>query len=431
MRSSSPPRPRTLPRSLVLLAGLVALVVLVTGAFIVFGAPPKVIALATGPPGSAYAAIGERYRTLLARSGITLKLVPTAGDAENLAKLADPKSGVSAAFVISGLPGATEVSGLASLGTIGYEPLWLFERATPQGIAVAGVAGKRISLDLAGSGTHALVHRLFKHTGLDVNGAQVFRFTPQEAAERLLRDELDVVALVADWESPVVRRLAADPRISIVSFRRADALVALNPDLRKLTLPAGTGNFGAGLPPTDVELVAPKSSLLVRDDVHDAIQYLLLEAASKAHAQPGIFHLAGTFPGPEAIEFPLSDEAVRYYKSGRPFFQRHLPFWAAVLVERMLFLLIPLVGILIPAVNGLTNGYRSLMQQRILALYGGLRLIEHELETAGPDADRTELLRRLDELEGRANRLRVPTQFAQMLYTVKDHVGQVRDRLVR
>ncbi|HET6410448.1 MAG TPA: hypothetical protein VFG53_00165 [Anaeromyxobacter sp.] len=93
MRSSPPPRPRTLPRSLVLLAGLVALVVLVTGAFLVFGAPPKAIALATGPPGSAYAAIGERYRTLLARSGVTLKLVPTAGDAENLAKLSDPKSG--------------------------------------------------------------------------------------------------------------------------------------------------------------------------------------------------------------------------------------------------------------------------------------------------------------------------------------------------
>ena len=79
---------------------------------------------------------------------------------------------MSAAFIISGLPGAAEAPGLASLGTIGYEPLWLSERTTSQGIAVGGVAGKLISLDLEGSGTHALVHRLFKHTGLDVTGAQ-------------------------------------------------------------------------------------------------------------------------------------------------------------------------------------------------------------------------------------------------------------------
>ncbi len=422
-------RLRVTPRFLALAAAVSALVILAVGMLVVLGAPPRTVTLATGPAGSAYAAIGERYRAILARSGIALKLVPTAGDAENLAKLVDPRSGVGAAFVISGLPGARDVSGLVSLGSIAFEPLWLFERATSRGIAVEGLAGKRISLDLVGSGTQALVERIFQLTGLGVSGAELLRLAPDEAAERLLRGELDVMALLADWDSPVVRRLVADRRVSVVSYRRADALVALNPDLRRLTLPAGTGDFAGGRPPDDVTLVAPKASLLVREDLHDAVQYLLIDAASKVHAQPGIFHRAGEFPAAETIEFPLSDEATRFYKSGRPFFQRHLPFWAAVLVERLLFLLVPLIGVLIPVVNGLGGAYRSFMQQRILALYGELRLAEQALEASGPQGERAGLLRRLEDLERRTGRLRVPVQFSQMVYTLKDHIQAVRGRL--
>ena len=424
-------RTRVSPRLVATVSGLVVLVAIAVGVLLVRGIPPREVALATGPAGSAYSAIGERYKAILARSGVSLKLVPTAGDADNLAKLGDPRSGVSAAFVISGLPGAREATGLASLGTIAYEPLWLFERANAPTLADGGADGKRISLDLPGSGTQALATRIFQRTGLHADGAHVVRLAPAEAADRLVRGDLDAMAVVADWDSPVVRRLVADPRVSVFSYRRADALVALNPDLRKLTLPAGIGDFAANLPPADVTLVAPTASLVVRGELHDALQYLLLDAASKVHAEPGIFHPAGAFPAPESMEFPLSDEAARYYKSGRPFLQRHLPFWAAVIVERLLFVLVPLVGVLIPVASGLGGLYRSFMEQRILALYGELRLVEGDLEAAGPRADYRELLKRIDDLDHRANRLRVPVQFAQMLYTLKDHVQVVRGRLSR
>jgi TRAP-type uncharacterized transport system substrate-binding protein len=359
-----------------------------------------------------------------------LRLVPTAGDAENLARLADPRSGVSAALVISGLPGVEGVRGVASLGTVAYEPLWLFQAAAVPPLSTTGFAGKQISLDQEGSGTLALVQRIFRSTGLSVDGAAVVRLPPAEAADRLLRGELDVVAMLADWDSPTVRRLAASPRVAVFSFQRADALVALNPDLRSLTLPAGVGDFAAGRPAADVTLVAPKASLLVREDLHDALQFLLLDAASKIHARPGIFHLVGSFPAAEAIDFPLSDEATRFYKSGRPFFQRHLPFWAAVLVERLLFVLLPLLAVLVPVASGLGRLYSVLMQQRILALYGGLRIVEKALEKEGPAADRAALAHQLDQLERKADRLRVPVQFVQTLYTLKVHIRLVRDRLV-
>jgi hypothetical protein len=40
-------------------------------------------------------------------------------------------------------------------------------------------------------------------------------------------------------------------------------------------------------PPNDVTLLATEANLVVRSDLHPAIQYRLLEAASHAHSRPG------------------------------------------------------------------------------------------------------------------------------------------------
>ena len=106
------------------------------------------------------------------------------------------------------------------------------------------------------------------------------------------------------------------------------------PSLNKLVLPAGVVDLLMNRPPADVVLLAPKASLAVRTDLHPAIQHLLLSAAMQIYSQPGIFQKAGQFPAAELIDVPLSEEAQRFYKSGRPFLQNHLPFWIATLVER-------------------------------------------------------------------------------------------------
>jgi TRAP-type uncharacterized transport system substrate-binding protein len=416
-----------------LILPVVAVLVLVTGgawSFVSRGIPPRTVKLATGPPGSSNAELGERYRAALARSGIDLQLVSTAGDVENLARLRDPHSGVSAGFVMAGLPGASEASELETLGTISYEPVWVFERTSATSLTIEGVAGKRMSIGPEGSGTRVMAQRVMAMAGIDTHGSSVVDLPPHDAAERLLRGDLDVLVLVGSWDSPLVRKLVAAPDVSLVNFRRADAFVALNPELTKLVLPMGVGDLRANRPPADVLLIAPKGSLVVRSDLHDAIQYLLLDAAAQIHARPGIFQRAGLFPAAEAIDFPLSDEAARYHKAGRPFLYRYLPFWMAVLSERLLVLLIPLVGLVLPLARILPNAYRNLVQGRILALYGELKLLETELERNDGSQSTADLIARLDALERRAGRLRVPRPYFQALYTLRTHIGLVHDRLV-
>ena len=201
--------------------------------------PPHAIVMATGPEGGTYYELGERYRTVLARSGVEVRLVPTAGSVENLAKLLDPRSGVSLALMQGGIAGTGAASELKSLGTMFYEPYWWFRRVDVEGVGVASVRGRKISIGPEGSGTRALSLKLLTSVGIDGRNSELLALAPRETAERLSAGDIDVAFLIASWDSPVVRELIADSRIALSGYPRADALVALNPFLSKLTVPRG------------------------------------------------------------------------------------------------------------------------------------------------------------------------------------------------
>ena len=391
-------------------------------------APPRTVVMTTGPAGSPYAEFGSQYRDILAREGIELRLSPSAGAVENLARLQDPRAGVSVGFVQGGIKLPQQSQELASLGTISYEPLWFFYRDVEMGRMLEGLRGKRISIGAEGSGGRALASELLRRNGIDRNLAEWLPYAPQEAEEKMLAGEIQAVFMVAAWESPVVRRLLIADDVQLASFPRADAYVALYPYLNKLVLPAGVGDLAKNRPPTDTLLLAPKASLAVRSDLHPAIQYLLLDAAQEIHGKPGIFQRAGEFPAAESVDLPLSDNARQFYKSGRPFLQRYLPFWLAVLVGRLLVVLIPVAGVLYPLLRLMPALYVFAMRRRIFRLYRELKLLEAELDRRGAQGDVTDLAARLDRLEERAGHFRLPAAFAGMLYTLRDHIGLVRLR---
>ena len=191
-----------------------------------------------------------------------------------------------------------------------------------------------------------------------------------------------------------MQQLLADERVTFSSYARADALVAF------------------------------------RKDLHPAIQYLLLNTAREIHSRQSIFHRANEFPAAEADDIPLSDEAVRFYKSGPPFLHDYFPFWIAALLGKIIILLIPILGVLYPMMRFLPSLYDWAMRSKVLRMYGELRLLEDEL-TNTRDAERNarEMVARLDRLEEQANHLRVPVAYASMLYMLRNHIDLVRDGL--
>lgn len=390
--------------------------------------PPRVVVMSTGTAGGTYAVFAERYKAILARSGVVLRLVPSAGGVENLARLNDTHSGVMVAFAQSGLTSEEQSPDLESLGTLFYEPFWFFSRDADLGARLEGLRGKKVSIGPEGGGSRGLATQFLAFDGIDQKNAQLLPLTAAQSGAALLGGEIDAVAMVASWDTPVVRRLLDSTEISLWEFPRTDALIALHPFLSKLVLPEGVANMVTDRPPADVTVVAPKASLVVRRDLHPAIQYLLLDAASEIHAAPGIFQKPGQFPAPEEEDLPLSKEANRYYKSGDPFLQQYLPFWLAVVAGRVLVLLIPVIGVAYPLLRTTPALYGWSMRRRIFRLYGELKSIEIEFETNG-NRTTDEMTARLNRLEKRADHLRVPRAFVTLLYTFRLHIGMVRARL--
>ena len=413
-------------------SAVAGLVVILLGAsvFVFETLPPRTIVMATGAEGGANHELGIRYREILAQSGLKLQLLPTTGGLENLARLRDSKSGVSVGFIQSGTTSKKESPDLESLGAVSYEPLWLFYRSEI-GEGIQALRGRRISIGPEGSGTRALALELVKRLKLAGSLGELLDFTPQVAAEKLMAGDIDVAFIVTAWDSPVVQRLITAKGIELASFPRADAYVSLYPFLNKLVLPAGVGDLSMNRPPADVVLLAAKASLAVRADLHSAIQHLLLSAAVQIHSQPGIFQKAGQFPAAESIDLPLSGEAQRFYKTGRPFLQDHLPFWIATLVERILIVFVPLAALLFPMFKFMPQIYDWFMRSRIMRLYEEIRLIESEMEAQGQGHDTDALIAKLDQLDERANALRLPRFYAIMLYTLRTHIDLIRGRLAR
>lgn len=410
-------------------AVLVALLWLVIGGLRPF--PPSHLIMVTGTPGSDYDEVGKKYRAILAESDIDLKLLPTAGAIDNLALMQDRRKGVDAGFLQGGTTTEGDSPGLVSLGTVFYKPLWFFISENFKGRTLDSLRGRKISIGKVGSGGRALTLKLMGKIGLDQNFAEFLAYPQEEAAAKLLSGEIDGATMMDSWDSPVVKRLLASRFVRLASFPHADAYVDVFPYLNKLFVPAGVGDLLLSRPPEDAIVLAPKGSLVVQRDLHPAIQYLLLQAAARVHSGPGVFRKPGQFPAEEAIDLPLSDQAAFFYRSGRPFLQRHLPFWLAVFVERLLVLLIPLVGMLYPAFTVLPALNNWWFRRKVFMLYGELRFLEEEIDRGSSRFSPEEMGSRIERLEAASNSLRVPLSHAGQLYTLKEHITLVRHKLAK
>jgi TRAP-type uncharacterized transport system substrate-binding protein len=393
--------------------------------------PPSTIVMATGGMGGAYYEFGNRYREALARANVEVRVMQTAGSPENLALLRNPHSGVSVALVQGGTINPEDASELESLGTVFYEPLWLFRRRGVAGGGLDGLRDKKIAIGPDRSGTQALTLELLRQHAIDQRVSEFLPLVTREAGDRLLAGDIDAAFMVASWDAPDVRRLLAARHIELSGYPQADAYVALYPFLHKVVVPRGVRDLANDQPPADVVLIAPKASLVVRKDLHPALQLLLLNAAVQVHAGPGIFQRANEFPAAEAFGLALSDEALRFYKSGPPFLHNYLPFWVAELIGKLIILLIPILGVLYPMMRFLPVLYDWTMRRKISRLYGELRFLEEELENVDGKNVAGKIAIQLEELEQQANRLRVPIAYASMLYMLRHHIDLVRTGLKR
>lgn len=392
--------------------------------------PQKEIVFSTGSSSGGFHAFGKRYQAVLAREGVTVRLLNSAGSVENLERLKDPKSGVTAALIQGGIGSGADNHGLVSVGRMFYEPVWIFYNASEPLTKLTQLKGRKIAVGEPGSGTLVLATELLRMSKVTKDNATFITSKKDAAVKSLLAGEIDAVVLAFAPEAPALQELLRDHRVKLMSLDQAEALTRLMPYLSKITLPEGVFDLEGNVPAQPVNLVAPVASLVVREELHPALVGLLAQAAQNVHGGANLLQKAGEFPIAADPVFTLSEDAERFYRSGQPLLQRYLPFWLANFVERMLVLAVPIATITIPLLKGIPALYRWRIRQRLDYWYGRLRKLEASISPGEGLEVSMEHRLELDKIDFAVRRLNVPKAFAEAYYNLRSHVDLVRQRLV-
>jgi hypothetical protein len=169
--------------------------------------------------------------------------------------------------------------------------------------------------------------------------------------------------------------------------------------------------------------------VLVRKDLHPALQYLLLKALREVHSPQGPFNRLGEFPSEQPNDLPLSPTAERFYRSGPTLWQEYTSFWLTSLLDRIVFFLIPIVAALIPVIGFAPRIYRWLGVRRIAQLHSALGKLERELAGSADKSGLPRLQARLAEIETAVRSLRVARPFEVDLHRLRIHLRMVQDEI--
>jgi TRAP transporter TAXI family solute receptor len=430
-------------RDLLVTAGpfLVLVLLLLLLAYVVLKPnPPRRVVMATGTPQGAYAAFGNRYADLLKANGITVELRTTEGAAENLRLMHDPKSGVDLAFTQGGasdrfaqLGEDKDDDGLRSLGSMFYEPVWLFYRAdsaqrllkSPTLASLAQLKGWRVNIGARGSGVPNLMRRILEANHVELSSFTALRESQTPSVVALLEGRTDAVAFASAPEALMVQMLLQTPGIKLFDFAQAEAYSRRFPFISPVTLPRGVVDLAGDLPPQDVHLIAPTATLVARETLHPALVQLFVQAAQTIHGEAGWFQHKNEFPNARNTDRPLAAEAQRYYRNGAPYLQRYLPFWMSNLIDRMWVVLVSIIAVLIPLSRVVPPLYEFRIRSRVFRWYGRLRRIEESHGRRPAE----ELLSELDAIENHLAHVSVPLSYADGLYALRSHIAMVRQHL--
>ncbi len=392
-------------------------------------APPNRVVISTGDDQDDYQTYAKLYKDILKDDGVELVMRTSQGPMENLKRLKDESSDVQVGFVQDGLGNPDEAPDLSSLGSLYYEPIWIFYSGTKSFTRLSDLIGQKIAVGRPNSGTNTLAKRLLKSHGVDEKTAEFTEVGNQNALTALKNGSVNIAIFLTTGDDPIINKLMHDSSLSLMNLDQAEGITRQIPFLHHLVLPHGAIDLVKNIPAQDINLVAPTVTLLVRDSLHPALIYLLLKAAVQVHSSPGLFEKKDEFPIDKDFQFVLRDEAKSFYKSGTPFWQRFLPFWLASLLDRFLLLVIPVMAIILPMIKLVPKLYVWRIRNRIFQRYGELKFLETQIHPDASPDKYMEHLDKLDAIEIKVNHLKVPLDYSDYIYSLREHIDFVRNRI--
>jgi TRAP transporter TAXI family solute receptor len=390
----------------------------------------RTIVITTGADKGIYRGFADRYAPLLKRDGIKLDIRSSSGAVQNYERLRNPDSEYEVGFIQSGTTTPKETDHLQTIAAVSYEPIWVFYRGEATVDRLVQLRGKRVGIGVPGSGLLNVAQVLLSYSGITSANTTLLQMDAAQAYQALEKGSLDAAFFIGRPDADMQRTLL-NSNLKLMSFAQADALVQKFPSLSKIVFPRASTSIVNDLPHADVTLLAATALLVSKETLHPALVYLLLEAAKTVHGGEDYFTPIGTFPNLNTDEFPVSDESTRYFKSGRPFLQRYLPFWLASFIERRLLILVPFMAVLLGLLQALPRMAAARIKNRLVVWYREIKALEDEIwRNRQPSPEQIAQWRdEIDNIDAHASQIRMPQRYLEDVYVLKQAIAVVRDRI--
>ena len=393
--------------------------------------PPRRFAIAAGIPGTGYDVFARQYARILTRDGVDLEVHNYASAIEHFDVLRDATSPVQAALTTFGFTQPSDAATLYSLGGISDTAIFLFYKNAEPITRFAQFRGKRLSIGMPRTALRTLMLDVLKATGALDDSIHLSDLDYREAIDALIAGEIDVAMVATQIDDSLLQRALGAPGVQLMNVAQAEAIAKTVPGLKHVVLWRGLISLDRDIPDSDIDLLALRNRLLVRKDLHPALQYLLLEAMREVHGAPGPFNRLGEFPAEQPNDLPLSPTAQAFYRSGQTFWQRYTSFWLTSLLNRIVFFVIPIVAMLIPVIGFAPRFYRWLYVRRIDQLHRALGNLERELAQSADTCRFVEYQTRIAEIESSVRLLKVARPFEVDLQRLRIHLRLVQEDLGR
>ena len=410
--------------------GLIALIIACSfwfAARFIEPTPPKETTIAAGAVGGDYYRYAEKYQKHLANEGITLNILETAGSLENITLLEEKKADI--AFIQSGLATEDNSEYIEALSGLYFEPIWVFMRTDVfSGIDLQKLKNRRIAIGKVGSGTNKVARQLLELNKM-ADDTTLLEISGQDAIDALKKGTVDAAVFVAKPSAATIQTLMHDKSLHLLSFDRAYGYTSTYKFLSKVTLNEGVIDMAQNIPNKSVPLLSPVAQLAAHKDFHGALKTLLVSTTMDIHKDATLLSTKGQFPTLDFIDLPIASEATRYFTYGPNILQRFLPFWLVDMISRMVVMLIPLLGVMLPLIKLASPTYRWRTRSKIYKWYKSLKKME---ETANAsDADLDEILAALSKIDADVKKTIVPLSYADELYNLRLHIQMIKDHVER
>ena len=376
--------------------------------------PTTDITLATSYKGGDWYMFGEVAIEPLKQEGIDLHVLATNGSIENAEDLIDSKNDTNAAFIYAGALSQEQAKQMYSLGSISYDPVWIFYRKELVGkvSTIQDLAKYRVALAPKKSGAYMLTRKLFEANGIEIeNNPHFVPGTWEGSSADLLANKADVYIFLSTMVDPIVQQLLVAPQVALFDIPNAQAYQKKFSYLESVTIPAGSIDLEKQIPAKDISLIATTTTVAVRRDMHPALQLGLLIAMKQTiQDSPRLFFSKrNEFPTYVDPGVPISPTARSYYNYGPPKAVTYLPYWMAVFIDRFSLVLLAAFAIIYPLskLNFHLRRFRFIILKR--SYYEMLLKLEKEVTGRQVSGEEQKiLLKKLDLINQQVIKHRIP-----------------------